>query len=83
MDLIEAIENDAEDIAKIIGHIEDRGDNGQWETFTYDITYRDGERESITLDKNDLGDDVTWQELFDYLDDWAEEFDVDYENEYE
>jgi len=42
----------------------------------------DGDQHTVTIDKEDLPEDTDWDDLFDFLDDLADEYDVDYENGY-
>lgn len=37
---------------------------------------------TVTIDSEDLPEGLDWDDLFDYLDDLADEYDVDYENDY-
>lgn len=37
---------------------------------------------TISLDDEDLGEEYDWDDLFDWLDWLADEYDVDYENGY-
>ena len=66
----------------MVGHIGDRGDNGGWETFQFEVLDTDGEMHTITIEGEDIPDGFSWDDFFDYLDDLAEEYDVDYENGY-
>lgn len=54
---------------------------GEWETFIFEIVETDGTQHTITIGPDDLRD-LDWQDVFDWLDDWAEDHDVDYDNGY-
>lgn len=80
-DLIEWFERD--DLLNVTGHIGERGDTeGQWETFVFDIEDTSGNDYSVTLSDSDLGEEISWAELFDYLQDYADDNDIDYANPY-
>lgn len=81
-DLIEWFE-ERDDVRNIIGRIGSREeDSTQWDTFTFTLTTDDDDESRITIDDDDIPDDFDWQDFFDYLDDLAEEYDIDYNNEY-
>lgn len=80
-DLIEWFERD--DVLNVIGHIGERAESGEWETFVFDINETDGETtHQISIDSDDLPDGFDWDDFFDWLEDWADENDVDYDNQY-
>lgn len=80
-DVIDWIERD--DVLNIIGHIGDRAeDSSKWETFNFDITDTDGETHQITISSDDLPNGYDWDDLFDAIDLWTDEYDVDYDNQY-
>jgi hypothetical protein len=69
------------DATNIVGHIGERGDHGEWETFVFEMIDSDGDQHTISINDDDLGE-VDWDRFFDYLEDLALEGDVDYDNEY-
>jgi len=80
-DLIEWFERD--DLLSVTGYIGERGDTeGQWETFVFDISDTSGNDYLVTLSDSDLGEEISWAELFDYLQDYADDNDIDYVNPY-
>ena len=78
-DLIDWMESD--DAERMVGSIGERNENGEWETFSFELTDKDGDEHSITISGDDLGD-MDWMDFFDWLDEYAGEYDIDYENEY-
>lgn len=80
-DLIEWIEQGPEGVDKILGHIGERNDDGEWTRFDFEIISHEGERHTIHVNQGDLGES-DWMEWFDYLDDLTEEYDIDYDNKY-
>lgn len=73
---------ESEAAATITGRAGDRGDSGEFNDFIFDILDYDGETHEVRIEPNDLPDDVSWHDFFDYLEDWADEYDIDYENKY-
>lgn len=81
-DLIDFIEQGPEGVDKILGHIGERDEGtGEWSRFDFEIISHDGERHTIHVDQSDLGD-YDWQQWFDFLDDYCDEYDIDYDNKY-
>ena len=78
-DLIDWMESG--DAERMVGSIGERLENGEWETFNFDLTDVDGSEHSITISGDDLGD-MDWMDFFDWLEELADDEDVDYENEY-
>lgn len=70
------------DAIKVVGHIGERGDSGDWETFQFEVLDTDGETHTVTVDKDDIPIEYGWNDFFDFLDGLGEEYDVDYENGY-
>lgn len=70
-----------EEVDKIWGHIGSRDDEGEWDRFDFEILDADGDQHTVSLDADDLGD-LDWEFLFDYLEDYADEQDIDYDNPY-
>lgn len=80
-ELIDWFERD--DVSNIVGRIGSRiEDSNQWETFTFTLTTDDDDESKITINDDDIPDDFDWNDFFDYLDYLAEEYDIDYHNEY-
>jgi hypothetical protein len=70
-----------EEVDKVWGHIGHRDDEGEWDRFDFEILDANGDQHTVSLDADDLGD-LDWEMLFDWLEDYADEQDVDYDNPY-
>jgi hypothetical protein len=70
------------DVDHIHGHIDERGDSGSWETFIFEIIDSDLDQHSVLINESDLPEDWSWEDFFDYLEWFADENDIDYENAY-
>lgn len=81
-DLIDWMEKGPEEVDKVWGHIGSRDDDGEWESFQFEVLDAEGDQHQITIGADDLGDDIDWDQLFDWLENWADENDIDYENSY-
>lgn len=81
-DLIDWMEKGPDDVEKIWGHVGERNDDGEWNSFQFEVLDSEGDQHSININANDLGDSLDWDLLFDWLEDFADENDIDYENPY-
>jgi hypothetical protein len=79
-DILEWI--DSGDADRIFGHVGERGDSGFWNSFDFEIFDTDLEQHTIRLTDIDLPADWDWHDFFDYLEWYADEHDVDYDNAY-
>jgi len=70
------------DALTILGHIGERGDSGEWNSFQFEVIDNDGDQHTLTYTDEDLPDGTDWNDFFDYLDWLADQYDVDYENSY-
>lgn len=71
-----------DDVMKIWGHIGERDEDGEWSRFDFEVMDNNtGDLNKISIGLDDLGD-LDWDDLFDYLEDYADEHDIDYDNPY-
>lgn len=80
-DLLDWIERGPDDVDKVWGHVGSRNDEGEWESFAYEVLDAHGDQHQTLIDKDDLNG-MDWQDFFDMIEDWADEHDVDHENSY-
>lgn len=80
--LTDWMEQGPDEVDKVWGHIGGRTDDGEWHSFQFEVLDANGDQHSISIFADDLGDDIDWDQLFDWLEDFADEYDIDYENPY-
>lgn len=71
-----------DEVDKIWGHIGERDEDGEWARFDFEILDANGDQHTVSISEDDLGKDLDWEDLFDFLEDYADEQDVDYDNPY-
>jgi len=68
----------------LTGHIGERGDeDGRWETFQFEGLDSDGEERTFTFTDRDLPEGFDWEDFFDYIEAFIDDYDIDYHNPYE
>lgn len=80
-DLVDYIERGPEEIVAILGHIGERTEDGEWSRFDFEVLTFDGEKETIHVYQGDIGEN-DWMDIFDWINDLVDEYDVDYDNKY-
>lgn len=81
-DLRDWIEKGPDEVDKIWGHIGSRDSEGEWDRFDFEILDATGDLHTVSITPDDLGDDLDWEDFFDWLEDYADEYDIDYDNPY-
>lgn len=67
----------------LTGRIEERGEHGGWNSFSFDGLDVEGDAESFSIKDDDLPEGYDWDDFFDYLDDFLDDYDdIDYSNPY-
>lgn len=81
-DLRDWIDKGPDEVDKVWGHIGARSDDtGEWDRFDFEILDAEGEQHTVSITPDDLGD-LDWGDFFDWLEDYADENDIDYDNPY-
>lgn len=65
-----------------MGHVGERGDSGSFTRFDFEVIDHEADQHTIETKDEDLPEGFDWNDFFDYLDDLAEEYDVEYNNSY-
>jgi hypothetical protein len=70
------------DVVALTGTVDERGEGGHWDTFRLESFDVDGDERSFNFKDSDIPDGYDWDDFFEYLEHFIEDYEIDYKNPY-